>query len=251
MLFPGVQKGPNCLQPLVLMTDQLLAFPPTRQVRLLWRLDGGFGTDAAINWLLLRHCRVLVKGYSALRARKVGLAVPDQAWSEVGPQKWVAQVANPVPYTRRTQTLAVSWITSTGKEKYALLIHQLFEQSPSEVIQCYNGRGGMETEIREDKAGLPLERRRKQAWNAQAAWLILTDLAHNLLKWTGPWMWAGSSFETFGALRLTQDLLSIPGRLEFGGRHNDRLHKVALLRSHPYAPELQACLQKLFRELKP
>jgi hypothetical protein len=218
---------------------------------LLWRLDGGFGTDSAINWLLPRRCRVLVKGRSARRAAKVVRAVAEQDWIEVGPSKWVASVPNPVQYTRPTQTLAIDWITSTGIEKYALLIHQLFDQTPAEIVRCYNARGGMETEIREDKAGLQLVKRRKQAWNAQATWVVLNDLAHNLIKWTGAWMWQGSPFQTYGTLRIVQDLLSLPGRLEFGGRHGDRLQKVVLQRSHPYAAEMQACLQKLFRELKP
>lgn len=233
------------------MTEDLLALPAARQPRLLWRLDGGFGTDGAINWLLPRRCRVLVKGFSARRAAKVVREVAEDEWIEVGPQKWVAAVPNPVRYVRRTQTLAVDWLTPTGKEKCALLIHQLFDQSPEEIVQCYNARGGMETEIREDKAGLQLVKRRKQAWNAQAAWVVLNDLAHNLIKWTGPWMWQGSTFETFGTLRIVQDLLPIPGRLEFGGRHGDRLQRVALQRSHPYAAEMQRCLQQLFRELMP
>lgn len=228
-----------------------MALPAARQRRLLWRLDGGFGTDGAINWLLSRDGRLLVKGFSARRAAKVVREVPQDDWIEVGPQKWVAPVANPVRYIRRTQTLAVDWMTPTGKEKCALLIHQLFDQSPADIVHCYNARGGMETEIREDKAGLQLVRRRKHAWNAQAAWVVLTDLAHNLIKWTGPWMWQGTSFEDFGSLRIVQDLLPIPGRLEFGGRHGDRLQKVALQRSHPYAAEMQRCLQQLFRELKP
>jgi hypothetical protein len=236
---------------MVLMTEQLLALPPARHTRLVWRLDGGFGTDAAINWLLLRQVRLLVKGFSARRAAKVAREVPEQRWIEVGPQKWVAPVPNPVAYARKTQTLALHWSTPTGKEKHALLIHQLFDESPAAIVECYNARGGMETEIREDKAGLQLVRRRKHAWNAQAAWVILNDLAHNLIKWTRPWMWAGSTFETLGTLRMVQDLLTIPGRLEFGGRHGDRLEKVALQRSHPYAAEMQVCLQNLFRNLKP
>jgi hypothetical protein len=228
-----------------------LALPAARQSRLLWRLDGGFGTDAAINWLLSQGGRLLVKGFSARRAAKVVHQVPQDDWIEVGPQKWVAPVANPVDYVRRTQTVAVNWMTPTGKEKYALLIHQLFDQLPADIAHCYNARGGMETEIREDKAGLQLVRRRKHAWNAQAAWVVLNDLAHNLIKWTRPWMWQGTRFEDFGTVRMVQDLLPIPGRLEFGGRHGDRLQKVALQRSHPYAAEMQRCLQQLFRELKP
>lgn len=233
------------------MADQLLALPAARQARIGWRLDSGFGTDDAINHLLPHGNPVVVKGFSARRAAKVVRGVADTAWWEVGPDKWVAQVPNVVDYVRRTQTLALAWRTPKGHDKSALLIHQLFDWHPVDIVRFYNARGGMETEIREDKVGLQLVKRRKQAWNAQAAWVVLTDLAHNLLCWLGPWMFNDSTFETFGALRLVQDLLGLPGRLEFGGRHGDRLQKVCLQRTHPFAPEMQHCLQRLFRELKP
>jgi hypothetical protein len=238
---------------MVLMAEQLLALPPARQSRLLWRLDAGFGTDAGINSLLPRHCRLLVKGFNNRRAQKVVGQVPDADWIEVGPRKWAARVPNPVRYACRIETLALDWFTGTGKEKCALLTRsdQLFDQSPAEIVRLYNARGGMETEIRDDKVGLQLAKRRKHAWPAQAAWVVLTDVAHNLLKWTGDWMWHGSDFEGYGALRIVQDLLTIPGRVHFGGRKGDRLETVALQRSHPYARKMQSCLQRLFRELQP
>jgi len=227
--------------------------PPARQSRLLWRLDAGFGTDAGINWLLPRHCRLLVKGFNNRRAQKVVGQVPDADWIEVGPRKWAARVPNPVRYACRIETLALDWFTGTGKEKCALLTRsdQLFDQSPAEIVRLYNARGGMETEIRDDKVGLQLAKRRKHAWPAPAAWVVLTDVAHNLLKWTGDWMWHGSDFEGYGALRIVQDLLTIPGRVHFGGRKRDRLETVALQRSHSYARKMQSCLQRLFRELQP
>lgn len=93
---------------MVQMTEQLLALPAARYPRVLWRLDGGFGTDAALNWLLPQRSRVLVKGYNNRRAKKVALQVPDTDWIEVGPDKWAAAVPNVVRYARRTQTLALS-----------------------------------------------------------------------------------------------------------------------------------------------
>lgn len=249
LLYPGAQNGLNCLQPMVLMTERVLPLTPAQRRRTLWRLDGGFGTDAAINWLLPRDYQLLVKGYNNLRAQKVVRQVPESVWQEVGPAKWAASVPNPVRYARRTQTLALHWLTEHGHDKCALLIHQLFDQAPAAIVARYNARGGMETEIREDKVGLQLVKRRKHAWNAQAAWVILGDMAHNLLTWTHDWMWYGSSFETYGMLRIVSDLLNLPGRLEFGGRKDDKLVKVALQRSHPYAREMQACLTRLFKEL--
>jgi hypothetical protein len=99
----------------------------------------------------------LVKGYNNRRAKKVALQVPDADWIEVGLDRWVAAVPAPrvVRYARCTQTLALSWLTPKGTEKYALLTRsdQLFDQASADIVRCYDARGGMETEIREDKAG--------------------------------------------------------------------------------------------------
>ncbi len=82
--------------------------------------------------------------------------------------------------------------------------------------------------------------------DAQEAWVIVTDLAHNLLTWSHDWMWMDSPFETWGHLRLVQDVLNIPGYLVFKGT---KLEKVALQRDHPFAGEMQDCLVRLFHEL--
>lgn len=126
-----------------------------------------------------RHCRLLVKGFNNLRAQKVVGQVPDADWVEVGPRKWATPVPKVVRYPCGTETLALNWFTATGKEKCALLTRsdQLFDQSLAEIVRCYNARGGMETEIRDDKVGLQLLERRKHAWPAQAARAVLTRFA--------------------------------------------------------------------------
>jgi hypothetical protein len=160
--------------------------------------------------------------------------------------KWGAVVTPGVRYARRTQTLALRWLTEKSDERCALLIHTLLDETPLQVLADYDARGGMESEIKQDKLGLQLVRRRKQCWNAQEAWVIVTDLAHNLLTWSHDWMWMDSPFETWGHLRLVQDVLNIPGYLVFKGT---KLEKVALQRDHPFAGEMQDCLVRLFHEL--
>lgn len=236
----------QAFQPSVLLAERLLKLRPHQQRRTLWRLDAGFGSDDTINWLLARDYQLVTKGYNSRRAHKVVQHLAAEVWQPVRANQWVAVAPNSVRYARRTQTLAVRWINKAGKEKEALLIHTLFHLDPLEVVHFYNARGGMEAEIKQDKVGLLLVQRRKRRLNAQVAWVILTDMAHNLLAWSHDWMWVGSRFEDFGHLRLVQDVLSIPGHLEFKG---DKLTKVALQRSHPFAPETLSCLKRLLTEL--
>jgi hypothetical protein len=247
LLYPGFQSSLSTLQPTVELAERLLRLKPHQRHRVVWRLDGGFGSDAAINWLLVRDYQLVTKGFSVRRAQKVVRQVPSEAWQTVRANKWVAVVPNVVRYARRTQTLALRWVTEAGRERCALLIHTSLDWPALEVVQCYDARGGsIESDLHQDKVGLQLVRRRKHRWHAQAAWVILTDVGHNLLLWTRDWMLAGSRFESYGHLRLIHDVLNIPGYVQFKG---SKLEKVALQRSHPFAPEMQACLVRLFHEL--
>jgi hypothetical protein len=248
LLYPGTQHSRGCLEPLVYLVEAVLRPKAHHYRHLIWRLDAGFGSDDAIKWLLARDYQMLVKGYSARRAAKVAQHVAANAWQPARTDKWVAVVPTPVRYGRRVQTLALKWQTEKHGLRYALLLHTLPQYPVAQIVQLYEARGGtIESDIQQDKLGLQLQRRRKHCWHAQEAWVILSDLAHNLLIWTHDWMLSGSRFESYGMLRLVQDVLSIPGQLEFKG---DKLCGVSLQATHPFASEMQGCLYRLFKNLK-
>jgi hypothetical protein len=87
-----------------------------------------------------------------------------------------------------------------------------------------------------------LEWRRQKHLYAQEALRLMTDVAHNLRAWTAQWLVAQTPLAHFGSLRLTQDLVPIPGRLQF---KRNRLTKVERKESHPYAPQVAQGLQRL------
>lgn len=249
LLYPGSQTSVKSLIPMVEWAEHVCPATPTQRHHIWWRLDGGFGSDGSINWLLPRGYPFVAKGYSARRAQNLAQRLPAASWQRLRADKWFTEITPPTDYVLPTQTVAVRWQPERKPMKYALLIHTLPAYTPLEAVRCYEARGGQEVEIKQDKLGLQLVRRRKHIWNAQATWIILTDIAHNLLTWTRDWMFSGSQFETYGLLRVTHDVLNIPGRIEFGGRHGDKLERVALQRSHPYAREMQGCLAQLFKNL--
>jgi hypothetical protein len=43
----------------------LLQLKPHQRARTLWRWDGGFGSDDAINWILARDYQLVTKGYGS------------------------------------------------------------------------------------------------------------------------------------------------------------------------------------------
>lgn len=74
-------------------------------------------------------------------------------------------------------------------------------------VRLYDDRGGAEVEqFRNDKSGLNMEARRKRSFTGQKGYILLTDLAHNLLANFVPRGLAGSSFARF-LVRIQAPLL--------------------------------------------
>lgn len=114
--------------------------------------------------------------------------------------------------------------------------------SSVEIINYYDDRGACETEIQADKGGLQMGRRRKKVATAQEVLILLTDIAHNLLAWTTPWMFPSGPLAQMGTTQMIQDVLCMPGRLIFERR---QLVEVQLNQLHPYATEVAAGLVRL------
>ena len=106
----------------------------------------------------------------------------------------------------------------------------------------YDARGGAEVEqFRNDKSGLNLEARRKHSFLGQKGYILLTDLAHNLLSDFHHRALVGTPFEDFGVKRIVRDLLAMPGKLVFDGDH---LVRVELLSQKQLAGDLAICLER-------
>jgi hypothetical protein len=116
------------------------------------------------------------------------------------------------------------------------------------LITHYDARGTCEKEIQSDKMGLRMEKRRKKRLSAQEALILLTDVAHNLLAWTGDWMFPTGDLAGYGSLRLIEDVLCLPGHLIFA---DGRLSEVHLNELHPHAAATAAGLERLFDHFGP
>jgi hypothetical protein len=178
----------------------------------LYRLDGGSGTDEKLRWLIGRGYQVIAKGYSANRARVLARRVVR--WDPYGADAFVGLVPSPVDYGRPVQVIVKKWLL---KERWQESFYVTTLKLPSKqaVMQAYDQRGGAEVEqFREDKSGLHLSQRRKRTWQAQKALIRLTDLAHNLLadfRYRGL---TSSRFASWGLKRIVSDLLQVPGLLK-------------------------------------
>lgn len=247
LLYPGHQTSVSSLRSTVEVLEQLLAMvTPYQRRQVLIRLDAGFGSDANINWVLHRGYHVLSKGYSSRRA--VAMARNVRRWQQLDGGKWIA----PAPahlcrrYYRRTQTVMLRWQHPKSRRfKYALLICSLWDRDLVHVSELYDDRAGIENEIKADKGGLLLPRRRKKHLHAQEALVVLTDLAHNILAWTRPFWAAEPALGDVGLYCIINDILPIPGKLLFQDR---QLVKLRLKATHPLAKPVLAGLSRILRE---
>jgi hypothetical protein len=223
----------------VLAVESLFAFTPAQRCRVAWRLDGGFGSDENLDWLLARNYQVLAKGASNRRAE--ALAQQVQRWDPAPSDCWLAWVTTPVSFRWPVQTLVKRRLVK-GQFRHSYYLSTLQVPSKPVLMQCYNDRGGAETEMfRADKSGLHLSHRRKHRMNAQEGLVLITDLAHNLLADFEHRALAGTTFAGYGSKRIVRDLLAIPGQLGFEG---DELKRIALLSTHPHAREMLHCLER-------
>jgi len=145
-LYPGDVQGRDQLKALIGEWEQIWPWSIQQPADLLWCTDGGFGTDANINWVLSRHYHLLTKGYSGKRAAAAARQI--EHWVEIQPeQRWIAPLKKPVRYGRKTQAIVRRWRTEKGIDKHAILICTCLDWSPLQIDARYDIRGQVEVEV--------------------------------------------------------------------------------------------------------
>jgi len=236
-LFPGNRHTHDCFQPAVLGAETALDLSFEQRRRTVWRMDGGAGSDEHFRWLLARGYHVLAKGLSGFRAE--ALAGRVTRWDEYRPKVWLAEVAPPIDYGRPVRCFVKRQIKD-DKFHHSYFISTLSYSSKQAYLHLYDDRGTAEVEqFRGDKSGLGLAARRKHRFAGQQGYILLTDLAHNLLSQFWRLALVDSPMAGFGPKRIVHDLLAFPGRLYFD---NGRLTRVELLSQKQFSQELVLCL---------
>ena len=241
-LYPGNQQAATMLKSAITTIQAFLDLQKAQRQRTIIRSDAGLGTDGNINWLLWQDYQVLMKGFSGSRAVNLASQVNEKDWIEDAQRKrWIAWAPTPRRFARHINVFVMRW-QAKHKMRYSTLLSTLLQLEPLSTARLHDGRGAMEIEIRSDKQGLRLPKRRKHSFTAQEGLALLTDLAHNLLSWIHHWVMEDSPFQDFGAKRMVDELMCIPGRVEI---MDGKLLKVALLETHPYADPMRQILAVL------
>lgn len=201
-------------------------------------MDGGAGSDENFRWLLEQGYQLHAKGLSNRRAGALAQQVCRwDAYSDI----WLAEIDSPFAFP---QPVRVFVFRRLKKDEFVhnYFVSTLTLPSKRHFWLDYNQRGGAEVEqFRQDKSGLALAVRRKRSFKGQSAYILLTDLAHNLLADFKLNALANSRFAGFGLKRIVRDLLHMPGRLIYNG---SQLKRVELLSQNQFAEPLLICLER-------
>jgi len=155
------------------------------------RLDAGFGTDENVNYALWKGYQLLTKMYSAKRAKSLSKSVTE--WVDISPGsggkiRQAGWVTKPHRYCKKTKQLAIR----THKDKqyqYSVIVTTDMDSDIQTIIDDYDGRSGVpESSFCQDNQGLGNRKRRKRGFDSQRMLMLLTQLAHNLIRWIQNWM---------------------------------------------------------------
>jgi hypothetical protein len=209
-LYPGNTTSCEVLKESLKETERFVELDAAKRRRTLIRLDGGFGTDANLNWLCWRGYEFVAKGYGGKRANKLAQSVPEDGWREGPTESQLLGVpATPHRYARKTKSVLRRWFDEKGKPHQDYLVCSLHELRAAQIATLYDARGGMEVDIKGDKRGLGIEKRRKKNFHAQEALVLLAQLSHNLIVYFKRWFLEGTAAAKLGAERLVREVLAM------------------------------------------
>jgi len=229
----------HCLETAVQAAEIALELPVEKRKRVVWRLDGGAGSEKELHWLVERGYQIVAKGINHNRA--VALSKQVKRWDAYG-EDWLGEVPAPTDYARPVRVFVKRKRKKDGSLHYSYYVTTLSFPSKQIFQTFYDARGGAEVEqFRNDKSGLGLEARRKRSYFGQKVYILLTDLAHNLLSDFYHQALVGTIFDGYGPKRIVRDLFHHPGLLVF---ENDLLQRIDLLSLKQNADDLLKCLKR-------
>jgi hypothetical protein len=99
----------------------------------------------------------------------------------------------------------------------------------------------METDIKGDKRGLGIEKRRKKGFLAQEALVLLAQLSHNLIVYFKRWFLRGTAAAKLGVERSVREVLAMVAEERVG--RMSRKVSLKLPHHHPWAKAVAAGIE--------
>ena len=183
---------------------------------LTFRADSGFWSAAVLDRLRAHDTRFSITVRQTKPVRRAIAAIGEGAWVDVCyPDSGVAQVAETRLRGDRLIVRRVRHRTDQGQLFPTWDYHAFVTDRPGSPVQLdadHRRHAVVELAIRDAKQGSGLNHHPSGKFFANAAWLVLVCLAHNLLRWTAT-LGLGVRDEQVVAKTLRRTLLALPGRL--------------------------------------
>jgi Transposase DDE domain group 1 len=211
---------------------------------LTFRADSGFWSAAVLDRLRAHDTRFSITVRQTKPVRRAIAAIGEGAWVDICyPDSGVAQVAETRLRGDRLIVRRVRHRTDQG-QLFPTWDHHAFVTdrpgSPVELDADHRRHAVVELAIRDAKRGAGLNHHPSGKFFANAAWLVLVCLAHNLLRWTAT-LGLGVRDEQVVAKTLRRTLLALPGRLT----HTARRWTLHLPARWPWAHSFTMALARL------
>lgn len=191
-LYRGNKTSCKAFKPMVEKMERILNLTDKSRRKLIrLRLDAGFGTDENVNYALWKGYQLLTKMYSGKRAKSLSKLVNE--WVDISPgscgnTRQAGWVTKPHRYCKKTKQLAIRTLKD-GKYQYSIIVTTDMDSDIQTIIDDYDDRSGVpESSFCQDNQGLGNRKRRKRGFEAQQMVMLLTQLAHNLIRWIQKWM---------------------------------------------------------------
>jgi len=211
---------------------------------IIFRADSGFWAAKVLARLRAHDVRFSITVRQTKPVRAAIAAIPEAVWVEiVYPDSGIAQVAE-TPF--RGGRLIVRRVRNLDDQQQLFptwRYHAFVTDRSGTAVELdadHRRHAVVELAIRDAKQGSGLNHHPSGKFFANAAWLVLVTLAHNLLRWTAA-LGLGARDEQVVAKTLRRTLLALPGRLTRSARRW-RLHLPA---RWPWAHSFTMALARL------
>ena len=188
---------------------------------LIFRADSGFWSAKVIARLRAHDTRFSITVRQTKPVRAAIAAIPEAAWVDIAyPDSGVAQVAETPFRGDRLIVRRVRHRTDQGQLFATWDYHALVTDRPGTMTELdadHRRHAVVELAIRDAKSGAGLNHHPSGRFFANAAWLVLVCLAHNLLRWTAT-LGLGTRNQLVVAKTLRRTLIALPGRLTRSAR---------------------------------
>ena len=203
------------------------------------RADSGFYSKAVVEWCEARGVSFTITAEQTAPLLETLAALPEQSWRPL-PESELAQVAElryqPTGWTRlyRYVVKRELAVRKTGELywKYHATVTNDESRSARALVVWHLQHAAMENAIKEHKSGFGLEKLPTQKFHANWAYLLIGQLAFNLLAWFKPLV-LPPAYHQATIKTIRHHLLNLAGKLVHTARRcflmlSDRYHYQAV-----------------------